>query len=77
MRLENKVAIITGAAAGVEGQLMGFGGAAARMFVREGAKVVLTDIKVDMGEATAAQIRGERRRRLFHGPRRYRRRALA
>ena len=57
MRLENKVAIITGAAAGVEGQLMGFGGAAARMFAREGAKVVLTDIKVEMGEATAAQIR--------------------
>ncbi len=27
MRLENKVAIITGAAAGLEGQLMGFGGA--------------------------------------------------
>ena len=57
MRLENKVAIITGAAAGVDGQLMGFGGAAARMFAQEGAKVVLTDIKVDMGEATAAQIR--------------------
>ncbi len=57
MRLENKVAIITGAAAGVEGELMGFGGAAARMFAAEGARVVLTDIKVDMGEATAAQIR--------------------
>ena len=57
MRLENKVAIITGAAAGVEGQLMGFGGSAARMFAREGAKVVLTDIKAEMGEAAAAQIR--------------------
>ena len=57
MRLENKVAIITGAAAGVEGQLMGFGGAAARMFAQEGANVVLTDIKTEMGEATAAQIR--------------------
>ena len=57
MRLENKVAIITGAAAGVEGQLMGFGGSAARMFANEGARVVLTDIKVEMGEATAAQIR--------------------
>ena len=57
MRLENKVAVITGAAAGVEGQLMGFGGAAARMFAQEGAKVVLTDIKVEMGEAAAAQIR--------------------
>lgn len=57
MRLESKVAVITGAAAGLEGQLMGFGGAAARMFAREGAKVVLTDIKAEMGEATAAQIR--------------------
>ena len=39
MRLEGKVALITGAAAGVEGELMGFGGAAARLFAREGAKV--------------------------------------
>lgn len=45
MRLAGKVALITGAAAGVEGQLMGFGGAAARLFAREGARVVLTDIK--------------------------------
>ena len=57
MRLANKVAIITGAAAGVEGQLMGFGGSAARMFAAEGASVVLTDIKEEMGETTAAQIR--------------------
>ena len=56
MRLENKVALITGAAAGVEAELMGFGGAAARIFAREGAKVVLTDIKEEMGERTAAQI---------------------
>ena len=34
MRLAGKVALITGAAAGVEGQLMGFGGAAARLFAR-------------------------------------------
>ena len=44
MRLEGKVALITGAAAGVEGELMGFGGASARLFAQEGAKVVLTDI---------------------------------
>jgi NAD(P)-dependent dehydrogenase (short-subunit alcohol dehydrogenase family) len=37
MRLAGKVALITGAAAGVEGQLMGFSGAAARLFAREGA----------------------------------------
>ena len=57
MRLEGKVALITGAAAGVEGELMGFGGAAARLFTREDAKVVLTDIKDELGQRTAAQIR--------------------
>ena len=57
MRLEGKVALITGAAAGVEGELMGFGGAAARLFVQEGAKVVITDIKEELGERTAIQIR--------------------
>ena len=57
MRLEGKVALITGAASGVAGELRGFGGTAARMFTQEGAKVVLTDIKEEMGERTAAQIR--------------------
>ena len=57
MRLEGKVALITGAATGVEGELMGFGGATARLFVQEGAKVVLGDINVASGEKTAAQIR--------------------
>ena len=57
MRLEGKVALITGAAAGVEGELMGFGGSAARMFAKEGAKVVITDIKEEMGQKTAIQIR--------------------
>ena len=56
MRLAGKVALITGAAAGVEGEVMGFGGAAARLFAREGAKVVLTDIKEEMGHRTATQI---------------------
>lgn len=56
MRLAGKVALITGAAAGVEGEVMGFGGAAARLFAREGAKVVLTDIREDMGQRTADQI---------------------
>lgn len=57
MRLEGKVALITGAAVGIQGQTMGFGGAAGRMFAREGAKVVLTDIDTEPGEATASQIR--------------------
>jgi cyclopentanol dehydrogenase len=56
MRLAGKVALITGAAAGVQGELMGFGGAAAWLFARERAKVVLGDIKDEMGERTAAQI---------------------
>lgn len=57
MRLEGKVALITGAAAAVKGELMGFGGATAWLFVREGAKVVLADIREELGERSAAQIR--------------------
>ena len=56
MRLAGKVALITGAAAGVEGEVMGFGGAAARLFAQNGAKVVLTDILEDKGQRTAEQI---------------------
>jgi NAD(P)-dependent dehydrogenase (short-subunit alcohol dehydrogenase family) len=57
MRLQGKVALLTGAAAGMQGELMGFGGAAAWLFVREGARVVLGDIKDELGEKTAAQLR--------------------
>ena len=57
MRLEGKVALISGGAHGVRGELMGFGGASAWMFTREGAKVVLGDIDVETGEKTASQIR--------------------
>ncbi len=49
MRLEGKIAFITGAATGVQGELMRFGGATARLFVREGAKVVLTDVNNQSG----------------------------
>jgi hypothetical protein len=54
MRLKGKVALLTGAAAAIKGELMGFGGAVAHHFVREGAKVVLTDIRDDLGERAAA-----------------------
>ena len=54
MRLRGKVALLTGAAAAIKGELMGFGGAAAHLFVREGAKVVLTDIRDELGEGAAA-----------------------
>ena len=36
---------------------MGFGGAAAHKFLREGAKVVLTDIRDELGERAAAALR--------------------
>jgi len=59
MRLRGKVALLTGAAAAIKGELMGFGGAAAHLFVREGAKVVLTDIRDEPGERAAAALRAE------------------
>ena len=50
-RLENKVAIITGAARGQ-------GAAEAKLFAAEGATVVLTDVLSSEGEATAAECGG-------------------
>ncbi len=49
MRLEGKVAAITGAASG-------FGACAARRFVAEGAKVILGDIQEDAGAAIADEL---------------------
>jgi len=49
MRLEGKVALITGAARGQ-------GAAEARMFAQEGAKVVLADVSDQEGTAVAAEI---------------------
>lgn len=57
MRLEGKVAFITGAAAAMPGELMGFGGAAAWAFAREGASVMLADINDADGERGAAALR--------------------
>ena len=57
MRVEGKVALITGAAAGVEGRLKGLGGTAANLLAREGASVVLTDLNDELGEQTASAIR--------------------
>ena len=48
-RLANKVAIITGGAAGM-------GEAHVRRFIDEGAKVVLTDVNVEKGEALSEKL---------------------
>lgn len=58
MRLSNKVAIITGSASGM-------GQAAAELFAREGASVVVTDISAEMGEATVRSIRNAGGRAIF------------
>jgi NAD(P)-dependent dehydrogenase (short-subunit alcohol dehydrogenase family) len=50
MRLKDKVAIVTGAAHGM-------GEAEARLFAKEGARVVVADILQDQAEAVAADIR--------------------
>ena len=57
MRLQGKIAVITGAATGLTGQVRGIGGAAAWAFAREGATVYLADINDEMGERAAAEIR--------------------
>jgi 3(or 17)beta-hydroxysteroid dehydrogenase len=49
MRLENKVALITGAASGL-------GASMARIFAREGAKVVVADVLEEDGKAIVAEI---------------------
>ena len=49
MRLENKVALITGSASGIGKEI-------AIIFAREGAKVAIADLNLEAAEATAREI---------------------
>ncbi len=49
MRLKDKVALVTGGAAGI-------GQATARRFAAEGAQVAICDLNVEAGQATAAEL---------------------
>jgi 3-hydroxybutyrate dehydrogenase len=54
MRLENKVAIVTGAASGIGKDI-------ATLFVQEGAKVVIADLNQKGADATAAELGGPKK----------------
>lgn len=54
MRLENKVAIVTGAASGIGKEI-------ALVYAREGAKVAIADLNKEAADAAAAEIGGQGR----------------
>lgn len=58
MKLQNKVAVITGGASGI-------GAATARLFVQEGAKVVLVDLNEEKGKAFEAELKAQNAEALF------------
>ena len=52
MKLQNKIALMTGAASGIGKEI-------ARTYAREGAKVAIADLNKDSAEAAAAELRAE------------------
>jgi NAD(P)-dependent dehydrogenase (short-subunit alcohol dehydrogenase family) len=58
MRLKDRVAIVTGGAHGL-------GEAEARLFAREGAVVVIADVRTDLGERVSADINASQGRAMF------------
>lgn len=57
-RLDNKVAIITGGAQGI-------GASTARMFVKEGAKVIIADLNEQVGKELAAELNKDGKNAVF------------
>src|SRR5260221_5965090 len=55
MRLDNKVAVVTGAASGIGKEI-------ARTFVREGARVIIADLNQAGADAAATELSGGRNR---------------
>ncbi len=58
LKLENKVALITGAGSGI-------GKAAAQLFAKEGARIVVADLDRERGEDTAKKIRADGGQSIF------------
>src|SRR5258706_736494 len=58
MRLENKVALITGAGSGI-------GRESARLFAQEGARIVVVDVSDRAGETVARELRSAGREAVF------------